>query len=228
MMDNFLQEREVFPNADGNYQPAGNEQSKFPLVEENNVTSNNTKAFPETSTNCDIDLKTAKPDQSSCDPIAENADETVEKESNKESKPKLRERKGSLRRNLSIGNLRRKFKKQHSRSHSESPSNPRTEDPSERTKKSRLVRSDTASDGVNSPPMSPGGDEVFEKAKTISNDQTAPLSLPPRRKLRHSQTLPRFFPSPRMDSQDSNDGMDAKLKAVQEWQKACICCSSTT
>ena len=162
----------------------------------------------------------------------ENADNSTETGGNqavsnvdvgKEPKQKPREKKGSLRRNFSFGSFRQKFKKQHSRSYSESPAaNNRRIESSDSSSLLRFLKSETTA-GDDSPlsPTSPESDEVFEESK-LSKSTTSPFPL--RSRLRHTRTLPKLLPSSRTDIQESSDAnsREDKMKAVQIWQnKAC-------
>ena len=204
------------PHLKDNFIELKNNLAAHPILEENDTTRQEPKAF----------LKEySKTENNKDNPCQGTPKESTENnaDSEKETKQKTKEKKGLLRRNFSIGSFRQKFKKQHSRSYSESPNNSRRyDDMTDNNNQSRQIHSETGITDEISLPMSPGGDDVFGEANAPSSS-TSPF--PPKPRLRHTRTLPRILPSTfRSDSQDSSSDVavnEDKMKAVQLWQKAC-------
>lgn len=149
---------------------------------------------------------------------SKNSFETTQQEDNasKDAQTK-RDRIGSLRRNISIGNFRKMFRKQHSRSYSESPSSnsSRASVQNEDSFQFRAIKkSDSGTNSDIGLPASPEAESVVNKTK----DDTKKLSS-----NRKVSTLPRMSQSTANNRQNpDHSSSEDKTKAVQIWQEKAI------
>ena len=224
-MNDLMPARENSPKLkDSYFEKIGNNVTAHPILEENDAAITKHLSEPPEepqSFNSKNSESNEKVQTNSSASEYSAGDSKISVDTPKEAKQKPRDKKGSLRRNFSIGNLRQKFKKQHSRSYSESPVNLRKLDISEDSAQPRLFKSEnTPENEIPLSPTSPGSDDVFGESKG-SKPTTSPF--PPRPRLRHTRTLPRLLPSSRGDSFDSDAGSskEDRMRAVQLWQKAC-------
>ena len=130
----------------------------------------------------------------------------------KESNPK-RERIGSFRRNLSIGNIRRIFKKQHWRSFSESPASKQLSNDEDELFPFPPNKSESVPDSIPDSPSGVGADDVFDEVQETETPQQQPS------RLRHMNTLPRMSKrSADTRPRTGSPNFESKSKAIQIWQ----------